>query len=224
MVYIEKKEEMPIHPDDLPGKTAAKRPRRRAVRLFDLALGFANAAVLGLSIAFSSGAFQSDPVPSREAQPTDEVSVNSLWTTLGSDEFDLFQREYAQAQIERDLAEAEQLRAEAEGIKTQAAAAADETKDAAEQSAEAIRLEASYDGVAQRYHRPEGFEITLNYPVSVEKEQTEFGYTATARPTTKQGTVRVYVNLASVNAGFVPAGGSIGTVGEYPVGEGIKAF
>ncbi len=226
MVYIEKKErEMPIQPNNaLSDETAVKQPRRQTVRLFDWALGFANAAVLGLSIAFSSGALQPSPAPTQDARPTSEVSGDGLWEMLGSDEFASFQREYAQEQIEKDLADAERLKAEAEGLKVQAAAAASETKDAAEQSAEAIRLEASYDGVAQRYHRPEGFVIRLNYPTTVEKEQTEFGYTATAKPTTNQGTVRVYINLATVNEGYVPAGSSVGTVGEYPVGEGIKAF
>jgi hypothetical protein len=78
--------------------------------------------------------------------------------------------------------------------------------------------------VEQRHHRPERFEIKLNYPTAVTKEKTEFGFKAIATPTTDQGTVRVYVNLASVNEGLVPAGESIGTVGKYPVGEGIKAF
>jgi hypothetical protein len=118
------------------------------------------------------------------------------------------------------LAAAEQMKTEAQRLKAQAS----EVKSAAERSAEAIRLEASYDGVAQRYHRPERFEIKLNYPTVVTKEKTEFGFKAVATPTTDQGTVRVYVNLASVNDGLVPAGESIGTVGKYPVGESIKAF
>ncbi|PZO47226.1 MAG: hypothetical protein DCF15_19285 [Phormidesmis priestleyi] len=216
MIYInEEKGTRPL------GKTMPsthKSPRRR-LRLVDIAIGVANAAVLGLSVAFSNGAFSSTP-----ALPPKEIATNSLFETLSSPKFEAFQREYVQQQTARNLAEAEGLKAEAEGLKLQAAADAGKTKEAAEQAAADIRLEASYDGVEQRYHRPEGFEITLNYPTTVEKEQTEFGYTATARPTTDQGTVRVYVNLATVNEGFVPAGGSIGTVGTYPVGEGVKTF
>ena len=193
-------------------------PRRR-LRLVDIAIGVANAAVLGLSVAFSSGAFSSAPV-----LPPKEIATNSLFETLSSSKFEAFEREYARQQTARDLAEAERLKAEAEGLKRQATVDAGKTKAVAEQSAEAIRLEASYDGVEQRYHRPEGFKITLNYPTTVEKEQTEFGFKAIARPTTDQGTVRVYINLASANEGFVPAGGSIGTVGAYPVGEGVKTF
>lgn len=225
MIYIKKERDMPTQMDDAPpGAAVRKQPRHNVLRFVDLALGFANAAVLGLSVALTSGAFQSIPLSPQETEGIEERTDNSLLSTLRSDEFTDFQREYAQEQIEAELADAERLKAEAEGLKVQAAADANKTKDAAEQSAEAIRLEASYKGVAQRYHRPEGFVIRLNYPATVEKEQTEFGYTATARPTTAQGTVRVYVNLASVTEGFVPAGSSIGTVGQYPVGEGVKAF
>ncbi len=217
MIYIEKEREMPQADDALSGLTASKLPRRRSVRFVDFALGFANAAVLGLSVAFSSGMLKMSSTHPRVVSSAEEIADNSLWKTLGSEEFSAFQQDYTQEKIKTDLAEAEALKA-------QAAVDASETKQAAEESAEATRLEASYDGVAQRYHRPEGFEITLNYPTAVKKEQTEFGYTATARPTTTHGTVRVFVNLATVNEGYVPAGGSIGTVGEYPVGEGIKAF
>lgn len=87
-----------------------------------------------------------------------------------------------------------------------------------------MRLEASYDGVEQRYHRPEGFVISLNYPTTVEKMKTEFGYKVIATPTTERGTVRVYVNLGGANEGFIPADGEIGKVGYYPVGEGVKRF
>ncbi len=216
VIYIEKEREMPTQDDAIPEVTASK-PLCRAQRVVDWALGFANAAVLGLSIAFSSGAFQTASPPTQVVDPVEEATGNNLWKTLGSEAFAAFQRNYIQEKIQTDLAEAEALKA-------QAAAAASETKQAAEKSAEATRLEASYDGVAQRYHRPEGFEITLNYPVTVEKEKTEFGFKAIATPTTERGTVRVYVNLASASEGYVPAGRSIGTVGQYPVGEGVKAF
>ncbi|MGB3292280.1 MAG: hypothetical protein WBB01_04695 [Phormidesmis sp.] len=210
MIYIEKEREMPE-------VSAIKPPRRKAVRLIDLAIGFANAVVFSLSVAFSNGAFQAPPPPA-QAEATLEVAEDDLLETLLlSEEFAAFQREYARAEIERDLAEAEAL-------KVQAAAEANRTLAAADQSARAMRLEASYDGVTQRYHRPEGFEITLNYPTTVMKEETEFGFKAIATPTTKQGTTRVYINLASVNEGTVSAGNPIGTVGEYPVGEGVKAF
>ncbi|MGB3294356.1 MAG: hypothetical protein WBB01_15320 [Phormidesmis sp.] len=201
----------------MPKVTAGKQPRCTVIRLIDLTVGFANAAVLGISVAFSSGAFQSPPTPVQNAQAAVESAENGLLGTLRSEEFAAFQRDYATAEIERDLAEAEAL-------KVQAAAEASRKLAAADQSARAVRLEASYDGVEQRYHRPEGFEITLNYPTTVTKEEAEFGYKATAAPTTERGTVRVFVNLASVNEGTVPAGSPIGTVGKYPVGEGVKAF
>lgn len=198
--------------------------RHRAVRFVDLAVGFANAAVLGLSVAFSNSGFSPSSTTVQDTLLAAQSSGDILWETLGSEAFVASQREYAQRKLERELAEAERLKAEAEGLKEEAAVTATATKDAAERSAQIIRLYASYDGVEQRYHRPEGFVIRLNYPTMVEKEETEFGYKATARPTTDQGTVRVYVNLASVNEGYVPANASIGTVGKYPVGEGVKAF
>lgn len=216
MAYISKEKD-PRRSDKKMSST--DRVPSRLLRIVDTAVALANAAVLGLAIACSGGALSSAPVP-----PPQEPAASRLLATLNSPEFESFQRDYAQQQTARDLAEAERLKAAAEGLRVQAAADAGKTKAAAEQAATAIRLEASYDGVAQRYFRPEGFEITLNYPVAVEKEKTEFGFKATATPTTERGTVRVYVNLASASEGYVPAGGGIGTVGTYPVGEGVKAF
>ena len=199
--------------------SSPNRAPRKLLRIVDIAVGVANAAVLGLSVAFSSGVFSSAPMPVPK-----EIAASSLFETLSSPKFEAFQRDYAQQKTARDLADAERLKAEAEGLKVQAAADAGKTKDAAEQAAVNLRLEASYDGVKQRYFRPQGFEIMLNYPVTVKREKAEFGFRAIATPTTEQGTVRVYVNLASASEGYVPAGSSIGTVGKYPVGEGIKAF
>ena len=212
MIYFNKQSDQP------PISASPYRRQKRLSRLVDIPLGLANVLVLGLSLAFSNGAFKSAaPQETRSAQ---EISKSDLFKTLGSEKFADFQREYAQEKIAQDLTAAEQAKAEAEDLKMQAAADVSKAKDAAQ----AIRLEASYDGVEQRYHRPEGFVITLNYPTTVEKEQTEFGFKATARPTTQAGTVRVYINLATVNEGLVPAGSSIGTVGRYPVGEGVKTF
>jgi hypothetical protein len=189
--------------------------RRKLLRLVDAAVGLANAAVLALAVSLSQGSLQSPA-----SAPIAKSVADDLYQTLGSAEFEAFQHRYAQAKMAEDLAAAERMKTEAQRLKVQAG----EVKSAAERSAEAIRLEASYDGVDQRHHRPERFEIKLNYPTAVTKEKTEFGFKAIATPTTDQGTVRVYVNLASVNEGLVPAGESIGTVGKYPVGEGIKAF
>jgi hypothetical protein len=189
--------------------------RRKLLRLVDAAVGLANAAVLALTVSLSQGSLQSPA-----SAPIAQSVADDLYQTLGSAEFEAFQHRYAQAKMAEDLAAAERMKTEAQRMKVQAG----EVKSAAERSAEAIRLEASYDGVDQRHHRPERFQIKLNYPTAVTKEKTEFGFKAIATPTTDQGTVRVYVNLASVNEGLVPAGESIGTVGKYPVGEGIKAF
>lgn len=219
MAYINKEKDTHRLSQEMSStNTTNHRAPRKLLRIVDTTVGIANAAVLGLAVLFSSGVFSPAPAP------TKEIVTERLFETLGSPEFEAFQRGYAQQQTARDLAEAEGLKAEAEGLKMQARADARKTKDAAEQAAAFIRLEASYDGVKQRYFRPQGFEITLNYPVTVKKERTEFGFRAIATPTTEQGTVRVYVNLASAAEGYVPAGSRIGTVGEYPVGEGVKAF
>ena len=218
MAYINREKDTCRLSQEMSSTTSTHRAPRKLLRIVDTAVGIANAAVLGLALTFSSGAFSSAPVPPKE------IAANRLFETLSSPEFEAFQRDYAQQQTARDLADAERLKAEAEGLKVQAKADAGKTKDAAEQAATFVRLEASYDGVKQRYFRPQGFEITLNYPVTVKREKTEFGFKAIATPTTEQGTVRVYVNLASASEEYVPAGSSIGTVGEYPVGEGVKAF
>jgi hypothetical protein len=212
MISMHKEKGTLAHGDATPDISPS---RRQLLRWVDITVGLANVAVLGLAISLSHGAFQA-PVQA----PISKSAADDLYQTLGSAEFEAFQRRYAQEKMAQDLAAAEQMKTEAQRLKAQAS----EVKSAAERSAEAIRLEASYDGVAQRYHRPERFEITLNYPTAVTKEKTEFGFKAIATPTTNHGTVRVYVNLATVNEGLVPAGESIGTVGKYPVGEGIKAF
>ena len=159
-----------------------------------------------------------------EKQPAEEIAAESLFEYLGSPEFKAFQQQYAQEKLESDRAAAEQLKLEANGLRNAAAADATQTKLNAQQSATAMRLEASYDGVGPPFHRPVGFVISLNYPTIVEKTETEFGYKVIATPTTDKGTVRVYINLASANEGFIPTGGEIGKVGQYPVGEGVKAF
>jgi hypothetical protein len=212
MISMNKENGTLIHDDATSGISSS---RRKLLRLVDAAVGLANAAVLALAVSLSQGSPQSSA-----SAPLAKSVADDLYQTLGSSEFEAFQRRYAQAKMAEDLAAAQQMKTEAQRLKVQAG----EVKSAAERSAEAIRLEASYDGVDQRHHRPERFEIKLNYPTAVTKEKTEFGFKAIATPTTDQGTVRVYVNLASVNEGLVPAGESIGTVGKYPVGEGIKAF
>lgn len=216
MIYIDKEKDTRQLGEKM---SSTDRSPRRLLKIIDIAVGAANAAGLGLSVAFSSGVFSSAPAPLPE-----EIATNSLFEALSSPKFEAFERDYVQQQTVRNLADTERLKAEAEGLKVQAAADAGKTKNIAEQAAADIRLEASYDGVKQRYFPSKGFVVTLNYPVTVKKEKTEFGFKATVTPTTNQGTVRVYVNLASASEGYVPAGGSIGTVGNYPVGEGVKAF
>ena len=198
---------------------------RRMSRLINGVAGLVGAGAIGLALLLNSAV--SKPASNAietNTRPAEDVADKELFDYIGSPEFRAFQAQYAQEKLAADLAAAEQLKNEAFGLKEEADAIASQTKLSAEQSATATRLEASYDGVEQRYHRPEGFVISLNYPTVVEKVKTEFGYKVIATPTTERGTVRVYINLGSANEGFIPASGEIGKVGYYPVGEGVKKF
>lgn len=198
---------------------------RRSSRLINGIFGLASVGVIGLALMLNS--VVSKPASNTTApniRSVENVADQELFDYIGSPEFKAFQAQYAQDKLVADLAAAEQLKNEAFGLREEADAIASQTKLSAEQAATAMRLEASYDGVEQRYHRPEGFVISLNYPTIVEKMKTEFGYKVIATPTTERGTVRVYINLGSANEGFIPAEGEIGKVGYYPVGEGIKQF
>lgn len=198
---------------------------RKASRLINGIFGLIGVGAIGLALMLNSAV--SKPA-SHSIEPdirsAEDVADKELFDYIGSPEFKAFQAQYAQEKLAADLATAEQLKNEAFGLKEEADAIASQTKLSAEQAAAAMRLEASYDGVEQRYHRPEGFVISLNYPTIVEKIKTEFGYKVIATPTTERGTVRVYINLGSANEGFIPADGEIGKVGYYPVGEGVKQF
>ena len=205
--------------------TPVKPLSRKLSRLVNSIFGITGAIAIGLSLVFVNAQLKTAPISTDvEKRPAEEVAAENLFDYLGSPEFKAFQQQYAQEKLEADLAAAERLKLEANSLKDSAASAAAQTKLKAQQSATALRFEASYDGVDQRFHRPEGFVISLDYPTIVEKAETEFGYKVIATPTTGKGTVRVYVNLASANEGFIPAGGEIGKVGQYPVGEGVKVF
>ena len=198
---------------------------KKISRLVNSVFIVVGAIAIGFSLAISNVSSKKTPDPvDIEKQPAEEIAAEGLFEYLGSPEFKAFQQQYAQEELESNLAAAEQLKQEASGLRDTAAADATQTKLNAQQSATAMRLEASYDGVGPPFHRPVGFVISLNYPTIVEKTETEFGYKVIATPTTDKGTVRVYINLASANEGFIPAGGEIGKVGQYPVGEGVKAF
>ena len=210
----------------LASSTETVKPLSKKIsRLIDSVFIVVGAMAIGLSLVLSnvSSKKTADSVDI-EKQPAEEIATEGLFEYLGSPEFKEFQQQYAQEKLESDLAAAEQLKLEANGLRDAAAANAEQTKLNAQQSATAMRLEASYDGVGPPFHRPVGFVISLNYPTTVEKTATEFGYKVIATPTTGKGTVRVYINLVSANEGFIPAGGEIGKVGQYPVGEGVKAF
>ena len=198
---------------------------KRLSRLINVVFGAVGAMTIGLSLFLSSIEFKSAPASGEPVNlSAGDIAADSLFTYLDSPEFKAFQQQYAQEKLEAELAAAEQLKLEASALRNSAAADAEQTKLKAQQSATAMRLEASYDGVGPPFHRPIGFVISLNYPTVVEKTKTEFGYKVIATPTTEKGTVRVYINLASANEGFIPADGEIGKVGHYPVGEGIRAF
>lgn len=209
----------------VPSDNTVKPLSKKISRLVNSVFIVAGVMAIGLSLVLSnvSSKKTSDPVDI-EKQQAEEIAAEGLFEYLGSPEFKAFQQQYAQEKLESDMAAAEQLKLEANGLRDAAAADATQTKLNAQQSATAMRLESSYDGVGLLFHRPVGFVISLNYPTIVEKTETEFGYKVIATPTTDKGTVRVYVNLASANEGFIPAGGEIGKVGQYPVGEGVKAF
>ncbi len=205
--------------------TPVKPLSKKLSRLVNSIFGIGAAIAIGLSLVLSNTQLKTAPSSTDiEKRSAEEVAAENLFDYLGSPEFKAFQQQYAQEKLEADLATAERLKLEANDLKDSAVADAAQTKLNAQQSATALRFEASYDGVSQRFHRPEGFVISLNYPTIIEKAETEFGYKVIATPTTGKGTVRVYVNLASANEGFIPAGGEIGKVGQYPVGEGVKAF
>ena len=205
--------------------TPVKPLSKKVSRLVNSISGIGAAIAIGLSLVFINAHLKTAPSSTDvEKRLAEEVAAGNLFDYLGSPEFKAFQQQYAQEKLEADLAAAERLKLEANDLKDAAADAAAQTKLNAQQSATALRFEASYDGVDQRFHRPEGFAISLNYPTIVEKTKTEFGYKVIATPTTDKGTVRVYINLASANEGFIPAGGEIGKVGQYPVGEGVKVF
>lgn len=198
---------------------------KKTSRLINLIFGAVGAMTVGLSLFLSTVEFKAASTPAELENVSDEdIAADSLFDYLNSPEFKAFQQQYAQEKLEADLAAAEQLKLEASVLRDSAAADAEQTRLKAQQSATAMRLEASYDGVGPPFHRPVGFVINLNYPTIVEKTKTEFGYKVIATPTTEKGTVRVYINLASANEGFIPADGEIGKVGHYPVGEGIRAF
>lgn len=198
---------------------------RRLSQLIDGIFGLVGVGAIGLALLLNHAV--SEPVPNSiepDTHPSEEAAAKELFEYVGSPEFRAFQAQYAQEKLAADLAAAERLKDEANGLREEADVIATQTKLNAEQTATAMRLEASYDGVEQRYHRPKGFVISLNYPTTVERIQTEFGYKVIATPTTERGTVRVYINLGSANEGFIPAEGEIGKVGYYPVGEGVKQF
>ena len=198
---------------------------RRASRFINGIFGFVFVGAIGLALMLNSAVSRpASKTTEPDVRSAEDVADKELFDYIGSPEFKAFQAQYAQEKLAADLAAAEQLKNEAFGLKEEADEIASQTKLSAEQAATAMRLEASYDGVEQRYHRPEGFVISLNYPTIVEKIKTEFGYKVIATPTTERGTVRVYINLGSANEGFIPADGEIGKVGYYPVGEGVKQF
>lgn len=184
-----------------------------------LALAFSAAQAL----AVGGGLWMSHPTEVAPARGLPQVvAQDQLWTYLGSDAYaqDQLAGKLAAAEQERLLAQQLRINAEenAENLLATAAQRARNKTRSAVRQAEAITLDATFNGAEQVIYGEAGDEVTLKFAARIQCKEGSFGETAVATPPDWRIAPREVRNLKTcfVSA-HTPAGKPVGEIGEWGV-------
>ena len=151
----------------------------------------------------------------------EEISLGPLLDTIGSEQFQQRQIEWAEAKALEELAAA---REKADFIISEAANSATATTQQAEILAEATALKANYAVASLQLHRPPGHEYRTQVTTIIKTTKTRIGcdvlLTQFDDPTNKALMTGLATGSCSAN-GIYPAGHLIGKQGTNAVGKRI---